>query len=156
MEYKHEYMEEYGFNEYQDTKTSFEVQFESIIEYAKVDGKNSNDRTLEEQAYDWNSDIIVQSRSFDDWGNFTNVTDTFGGVQSFFSVKNVEKTVEFNFTISRASFGEKVTANTMKIDRFSDTWPDGGGAAGGGVMGGGGTPSDGGGGTSSGGGTGGS
>jgi hypothetical protein len=113
VEYKAEYQEEEGADEFTDTATSFEVKFDSIIEYAKRDG-NEDDRSDEEQAYNWDDDLVLQRVELAEFLNFTNITQS--GDFHFWHVETVDRMVLFNFTISQAAIGESVTANTMKID----------------------------------------
>jgi hypothetical protein len=113
VEYKTEYQEAEGVDEFTDTATSFEVRFDSIIEYAKRDASDS-ERSDEEQAYNWDDDLVLQRVELAEFLNFTNITQT--GDFHFWNVETVDRMVLFNFTISQAALGESVTANTMKID----------------------------------------
>jgi hypothetical protein len=94
-----------------ETGTEYEVIFDSIVEYRKA----SEDST--EKAYDWGiSDTVIQTFSLSDWESFSEVRDDADGIVSYFSVSSMDGHVSFNFTVSRADQGERVTANKMKID----------------------------------------
>ena len=125
VEYNQDYSdsEEFFYEGVEETKTQFEVVFDRIIEYSKGDGKNEQNRTDEEQAYDWNSDSILQTIYLTDWESMTTVQDDEDGTVSYWSVGSVDGIAWFNFTISRADFGEKVTANSMKIDVLISNFP---------------------------------
>lgn len=112
VEYKQEFDEDWGVNDYTDTKTSFEIVFDSLVEYAKTD--NNPYRSDSEQAFNWGDDIVVQSIDLTEWANFTSVFDD--GLSSSFDVDSKSAMANFKFTIRKATLGEKVTANTMKID----------------------------------------
>jgi hypothetical protein len=93
-----------------ETETEYEIIFDRIVEYRKaVDGDG-------DEAYDWDTDIIVQTLSLNNWERFSEVTDDADGVLSRFAASSLDGHVTFNFTVSRADQGEKVTANKMKID----------------------------------------
>jgi hypothetical protein len=93
-----------------ETETEYEIIFDRIVEYSKaVDGDG-------DEAYDWDTDIIVQTVSLNNWESFSEVTDAADGVMSYFSASSLDGHVTFKFTVSRADQGEKVTANKMKID----------------------------------------
>jgi hypothetical protein len=92
-----------------ETETEYELVFDSIIEYRKTsDG--------EDDAYNWDSDVIVQTLSLDGWESFSEVTDDSDGILSYFAASSLDGHITFNFTVSRADQGEQVTANKMKID----------------------------------------
>ncbi|CAB9502080.1 expressed unknown protein [Seminavis robusta] len=114
VEYKQEFQEEEGVDDFTDTAASYEVTFDSIIEYAKNDGKTMEDRSDEEQAYNWDDDLVLQKFELTQFHNFTNVTKV--GDLSYWNIETQDYTVLFNFTVSQADMGDKVTANTMKID----------------------------------------
>jgi hypothetical protein len=93
-----------------ETETEYEIIYDRIVEYRKgVD-------TDGDKAYDWDTDVIVQTLSLNDWEHFSEVTDAADGVLSYFAASSLDGHVTFNFTVSRADQGEKVTANKMKID----------------------------------------
>ena len=94
-----------------ETETEYEVIFDRIIEYRKAASADSA-----EKAYDWNLDDVIQTVTLSDWLSFSAVTDDAAGIVSFFSVSSPDGHVNFNFTVSRADQGERVTANKMKID----------------------------------------
>lgn len=95
-----------------ESETEFEIVFESIIEYAK----NTSSGTVEGEAYDWELDEVVQSLDLQGWAEFGAVTNDTTNTISYFSATTADQVASFNFTISRANQGEKLTANTMKID----------------------------------------
>jgi hypothetical protein len=112
VDYKQEFEEVDGEAE-GETKTSFKIVFERIVEYIKsMDMSNST--SVEDQAYDWNTDEIVQEVMLEDWAEMSMVVTD--GVVSHFYASTEDQMVAFNFSISRADQGEKLTANTMKID----------------------------------------
>jgi hypothetical protein len=91
-----------------ETETEYELVFDRIVEYRKaLDG---------DEAYDWDTDEIVQTLSLNSWERFSEVTDDSDGVLSYFAASSLDGHVTFNFTVSRADQGESVTANKMKID----------------------------------------
>ena len=98
-----------------ETSTEFEILFESIIEYAS----SANSSTLEEHAYDWESDEIIQTLELKKWADLSTITSDEDGVVSHFMASLEDQKVAFNFTISRADQGDKLTANTMKIGKSS-------------------------------------
>jgi hypothetical protein len=116
--YKEEYEEEEGVDEYTDTSTEFEVKFDSIVEYKKDESATNNgeEASADDEAYDWDQDEILQTLELNEWQNFSTVMSDEEGVVSYFSATSLDDVATFNFTISRADIGEKVTANTMKID----------------------------------------
>jgi hypothetical protein len=91
-----------------ETETEYEIVFDRIVEYRK-------NASGGEEAYDWD-DEIVQVLSLQSWERFSQVTDDADGVLSYFAVSSLDGHVTFNFTVSRADQGERVTANKMKID----------------------------------------
>jgi hypothetical protein len=95
-----------------ETETEYEVIFDRIIEYRKA----ASSADSAEKAYDWDLDDVIQTVTLSDWLSFSAVTDDAVGIVSSFSVSSLDGHVNFNFTVSRADQGERVTANKMKID----------------------------------------
>ena len=91
-----------------ETETEYELIFDRIVEYRKTSGGDD--------AYDWDSDVIVQTLLLNRWESFSEVTDDSDGVLSYFAASSLDGHITFNFTVSRADQGERVTANKMKID----------------------------------------
>lgn len=124
VEYKQEFDDEDGSSQkgmenVTETKTKFEVVFDSIIEYAKPDNSGRSD---EEQAYVWEEDNVLQTLELGDWGTMTAVQDDDDGIISNFNVYSEDMVVMFNFTIARANIG-LAKANTMKIDILIADFP---------------------------------
>jgi hypothetical protein len=94
-----------------ETETEYEVIFDRIIEYRKASATAST-----EEAYDWDTDEVIQAVSLSDWESFSEVTNNADGIVSYFSVSSLDGHVTFNFTVSRADQGQRVTANKMQID----------------------------------------
>jgi len=97
-------------------ETDFELVFEQLVEYVK-----GQDSDSDSEAYDWDKDEILQAFPLSSWGNIPGVMDDSDGVVSYFTATTQPSvigggSVEFNFTISRADLGERMTANSMKID----------------------------------------
>ena len=119
VDYKEEYLDDETDdfdNDYEEIKTTFEVKFDRIIEYAKGDSENGGDRSLQQQAYDWDNDIEVQSLDLSEWNDFSTVMSDEEGVVSHFNTSTIDGIVAFKFTVSRATMGGKASANSMKID----------------------------------------
>jgi hypothetical protein len=93
-----------------ETETEYEIVFDRVVEYRKADGDDGD------EAYDWDTDTIVQSLSLNSWERISEVTDDSDGILSYFAASSLDGHVTFNFTVSRADIGETVTANKMKID----------------------------------------
>jgi hypothetical protein len=96
-----------------ETETEYEVVFDSIIEYTKASSGSS-------EAYEWGVDNIVKTVPLaTSWNDFTTVSSN--GDLLTFSVTSSAGNVTFAFTISQASAGEQVNANSIKIDfRLTD------------------------------------
>ena len=126
VEYKEEYQDEIPGDlddDITDISTQFEVNFDSIVEYAKpAQLAEGEERSDDEQAYDWDRDTILQAVSLTEWQEFTTVEDDESGILSYFSAKSVDGLAFFNFTISRANTG-RANANTMKIDVLITDFP---------------------------------
>lgn len=127
VEYKEEYQDEIPGSlddDITDISTQFEVNFDSIVEYAKpAQLAEDEERSDDEQAYDWDRDTILQTVSLTEWEEFTTVKDDANGVLSYFSARSVDGLAFFNFTISRADIGARANANTMKIDVLITDFP---------------------------------
>lgn len=99
-----------------ETKTKFELLFQELVEYVKSD--STEEGVADSQAYDWDQDEIVQRIPLTEWTDIPGVVDN--GVEAYFTVRSEDYLqgghVAFNFTIARADVGERVTANSMKID----------------------------------------
>ena len=109
MEYKNEIQMD---DTETETKTKFELLFQELVEYVK-----SPDSEEDSDAYDWDQDEIVQSFPLTQWTEIPGINDD--GVEAYFTATSVSVgggTAAFNFTISRADQGERLTANSMKID----------------------------------------
>lgn len=124
VEYKEEYKKESEDEDISDIATQFEVQFDRIVEYAKP-AQTGDDEELsdDEQAYDWDKDEILQTIPLTEWQEFGAIVDDEDGVLSYFSAQSMDGMALFNFTISRADIGEKMNANTMKIDVLLTNFP---------------------------------
>jgi len=99
-----------------ETETEYEIVFDRIIEYQK--GTNSPD-----QAYDWENDEIVNEVLLQDWGRLGAITDDMDGIVSSFNISSSDGLVTFTFHVSRANYGEAITANKMKIDFELKSYP---------------------------------
>ena len=99
-----------------ESETQYEVVFDSVIEY--IDGSGG-----ENAAYDWESDEIVQEMDLDAWNDISEITESADGVTSMFSLTNPAGNVTFDFTISRATMSEHITANGIKIDFSLNDFP---------------------------------
>ena len=85
-----------------EVETSYEVMFDTIVEYAGDD------------AFDFGSSEIVQSIALSSWQPFSAVeTD---GMASTFSATTMDGIVSMQFHVSQADQGEAISANAMKID----------------------------------------
>ena len=125
VEYKQDYSEDEGFffQDIDEVATQFEVMFDRLVEYSKTNINLGRRRSDEEQAYDWSTDTVLQTVSLTEWGNFSIVQHDEGKVVSYFSIQSLDNFTLFNFTISRADMGEKVTANSMKVDVLITNFP---------------------------------
>lgn len=112
VEYEQEFEEVDGKAE-GESSTSFKIVFESIVEYAKS-ANATNSSLPEDQAYDWNTDEVVQEAFLEDWAEMSAVVSD--GLVSHFYASSEDQVVAFNFSISRGDQTDKLTANTMKID----------------------------------------
>ena len=78
--------------------------------------------------YDWSdSDSVVKRLDLSSWGEFSTLTaGTDDEITTSFLVTSLDERATFTFTVTRASEGESVNANTMKIDfRLVDfPWSD--------------------------------
>ncbi len=92
----------------QETKTQFEVIYDSIIEYTK--GKNSTTG----EAYDWENDVVLQTISLNTWNVISDIASD--NETSSFSLTSPDGNITFTFTINQAPKGESASANKMKID----------------------------------------
>ncbi|GAX17316.1 hypothetical protein FisN_10Lh180 [Fistulifera solaris] len=92
----------------QETKTQFEVIYDSIIEYTK--GENSTTG----EAYDWENDVVLQTISLNTWNVISDVASD--NETSSFSLTSPDGNITFTFTINQAPKGESASANKMKID----------------------------------------
>lgn len=114
VEYEQEFEEVDGDAE-GESSTSFKIVFDSIVEYAKSNTMDNNSSNLpEDEAYDWDDDEVVQTVELKDWAALSTVESD--GMVSHFFASSEDQVVAFNFSISRADQGTKLTANTMKID----------------------------------------
>lgn len=108
-----------------ETKTDFELLFESLVEYVK--GPNSaGSGSLEDEAYDWDQDEILQTIPLNNWNDISAIADDEDGIISYFSANTSAGAIgsaTFNFTISRADQSEHITANSMKIDVLIVNFP---------------------------------
>jgi hypothetical protein len=108
-----------------ETETQFEIVFRRMFEYRKAPSSDaislSGQTTPDDQAFHWEQDTIVQEWSMDNWEDFTQVVDD--GNLSTFSVSTPDAVATFTFTIARATEGDVVTANTMKIDFELNNFP---------------------------------
>jgi hypothetical protein len=92
----------------QETKTQFEVIYDSIIEYTK--GGNSTTG----EAYDWENDVVLQTISLNTWNVISDIASD--NETSSFSLTSPDGNITFTFTINQAAKGESASANKMKID----------------------------------------
>ena len=121
-----------------ETETSFEVNFDRIIEYRKAGNTNSTNSdggrrhlTAQDQAYDWGVDEIVDEMPLADWTGFTEIQQSRRRLQSgdedtvyTFSVSTFGDIATFDFTINQAGGDNAaVTANKMKIDVRLNNYP---------------------------------
>jgi len=114
-----------------ETKTSYKVVYDKVIEYAKPAMSNNDGRRLSpaEQAYDWDQDEIVQTIDFSDYfGRFSEVETQ--GDQSDFSIASSDSMVRFDFHLSRttpslssSSSSSRATANKLKMDVVIQNFP---------------------------------
>lgn len=127
IEYKQEIETEDAVNK---TETEFELEFESLIEYTKGQqtqrwGFGNNGVSTE--AYDWDTDEIVQVIPLKNWHAIPGIISDAEGVIKYFTATasldsrnhvaaGTTGTTQFNFTVSEADVGEHITANSMKID----------------------------------------
>ena len=100
-----------------ESETEYEVIFDSIVEYAK------NTTSLSGPQYDFENDEVLQTLSLKTVGVFSNVIDDEDGSASRFSVTTPDGIAGFTFTINRASEGDAITANQMKIDFLLEQFP---------------------------------
>jgi hypothetical protein len=100
-----------------ELETEYEVIFDSIVEYAK--GGNS----VSGPQYDFENDEVLQTLSLKELGAFSSVVDDEDGSASHFSVATPDGIAGFTFTINRASEGDAITANQMKIDFLLEQFP---------------------------------
>lgn len=114
-----------------ETETSFEVVFGKLVEYEKPGSASRHRRRLTpvEEAYDWESDTVVNELSLADWSGFSTVDVSRRRLQSGeedtvyqFSLSTYDQVATFDFTIAQAGGANAaVTANKMKIDvRLTD------------------------------------
>ncbi|CAB9505467.1 expressed unknown protein [Seminavis robusta] len=101
-----------------ETKTKFELNFMSLVEYVKG---NDTDVESETEAYNWDSDEILQTIPLTRWDDISDVMNDDVGVVSYFTATSEALgddggVVTFNFTIARADQGDHISANSMKID----------------------------------------
>lgn len=89
-----------------EQETSYEIAFPRIFEYIP-----SGDSDAYKEG-----DEIVQTITLSQWGAFSSVSETTDGSSSTFTVSSMDDMAMFQFTIHRASQGESVSANKMKID----------------------------------------
>ena len=124
VDYKQEFDEDgsdqKGMENVTETKTEFEVAFDTIVEYAKP--FDDEERSDEDQAFDWENDKVLQTFDLVDWGSMSAVRDEDDGIISHFSVYSEDAVVMFNFTIARTDIGQ-AKANTMKIDILITDFP---------------------------------
>ena len=125
LEYKQEIETEF---DEMESKTKFELRFESLVEYRKGSASPTSDGT---EAYDWENDEILQTIPLTGWDDIPAVVNDGAGVVSYFtastSALNMDGSgsgsVSFNFTVSRANQDEHLTANSMKIDMLILDFP---------------------------------
>uniref|UniRef100_A0A7S3L3H4 Uncharacterized protein n=1 Tax=Amphora coffeiformis TaxID=265554 RepID=A0A7S3L3H4_9STRA len=128
--------------EEREIETSYEVVFDKIIEYRKPAATAGRRRlTAAEEAYDWETDVIVSEIAFGSWTGFSdiqvnqrrrrlqgdgNVTDTPDEGEDdtvyTFSLSSADGVATFDFTIAQAgNQAASATANKMQIDiRLTD------------------------------------
>jgi hypothetical protein len=94
-----------------ETETKYEVLFDRVIEYAKLETPGST----EDAAYDWEADLIVSEILLTDLGGFSEVVTTDDDTYTF-SIATTDGVAMFTFTISQGGANEALTANKMKID----------------------------------------
>lgn len=109
-----------------ETETKFDLLFENLVEYVKASGSGTGTETeggdSEEtsEAYDWDQDTILQTIPLSGWDAIPGIVNDDGGVVSYFTATTSSGmnagSIAFNFTISRAEEGERLTANRIKID----------------------------------------
>lgn len=100
-----------------ESETEYEVVFDSIVEYSK--GANS----VIGPQYDFENDEVLQTLSLKELGAFSSVVDDEDSNSSHFSVATTDGIAGFTFTIHRASEGDDITANQMKIDFLLEQFP---------------------------------
>jgi hypothetical protein len=107
-----------GSSESTETKTQYQIVYDSIIEYRK--GTNATEGA---QEYDFEKDKIIQTIPLTEWDEFSEIVTDAEGVTSYFSASTTDGMVTLNFTVSRASENQHVTANKMKIDFWLFDFP---------------------------------
>jgi hypothetical protein len=103
------------------TATQYDLHFDRVIEYRKNLNGSTTIQSNEDEAYNWNTDTVVQEVSLSSMQDFSNIQDN--NTTSTFSVASQDNTSTFQFTISRAAVGQTVTANSIKIDFIMQNFP---------------------------------
>lgn len=112
-----------------ETETKFKLLFESLVEYVKSDGSETevDDEDENSQAFDWDKDEIIQIVPLSSWDAIPGIVNDSEGVVSYFTASTTSRrnvgSVAFNFTISRATQDEILTSNSMKIDVLITDFP---------------------------------
>ena len=94
-----------------DTKTKFNVTFDKVIEYQKMEASSTG------EAYDWESDKVVNEFPLTNFSTFGDVQDD-GIVAnvSAISIPSPMGQVIFTFTVSRGGVNGTPSTNRAKID----------------------------------------
>ena len=98
-----------------ETETSYIVTFFKMVEYSKVGNTT-------EMAFDWDMDLVVQTVPLSEF-TMSGIQTDARGIVSRFDATSPDGVMTFTFTISRADFGGKMSANKMKIDFELKSFP---------------------------------
>lgn len=112
--------------------TSYEISYDRIIEYTKKGNRrfgfggndnNNENSNANDMAYDFDNDEIVQTIQLNEWSDLSEVSLDSTGSSSYFSASTKDGTAKFNFFMNKASEGEDITSNKVKIDVWVIDFP---------------------------------